>query len=318
MNCPPVLFLIFNRPEVTARVFARIREARPKQLFVAADGPRSDCRGDAAQCDHARECVDQVIDWPCETRRLYRERNYGCRKAVSSAIDWFFEHVEKGVILEDDCHPEPSFFPFCAELLDRYRNDTRIMQIAGTNLGLIGEDDIPGSYCFSRFGPIWGWATWRRAWTNYDVNMASWPKQKEMNFLSCVCTSPEEIEWRTEQFNYVYEARIDTWDYQWQYSKMIERGLTVIPRANLISNVGFSVSATHTKLPNRSKADLPTRPIDLPLIHPETVAPCFEFDDAFLNQALAKSRISDTFKRTLRPLIPIVEFFLTKWFRRYS
>ena len=165
--CAPILFLIFNRPQLTARVFAAIREAQPSQLYVAADGPRSNRPGEADLCEQARRVINGV-DWPCEVKTLYRQENLGCRQAVSSAITWFFDNVEAGVVLEDDCLPIESFFRFCSELLIRYRDDTRIGMISGNNHGFRIYDDSL-SYSFSKHGAIWGWASWRRAWRLYDT-----------------------------------------------------------------------------------------------------------------------------------------------------
>src|SRR5262249_20722231 len=158
----PVLFLIFNRPNTTARVMEAIRTAGPGRLYVAADGPRDGNADEAKRCAEVRRIATQV-DWPCEVQTLFRERNLGCRQAVSSAITWFFEQEQEGIILEDDCLPSPSFFPYCAELLARFRNDERIMCITGCNF----QQDMKGypySYYFSKYHHVWGWATWRRAW----------------------------------------------------------------------------------------------------------------------------------------------------------
>ncbi len=165
----PVLFLIFNRPDTTTRVFEAIREARPSRLYVAADGPRADKEGEAQRCLETRK-ITEAVDWPCEVRRLYREENLGCKLAVSSAITWFFTHEEEGIILEDDCLPDQSFFPFCAAMLERYRDDGRIMMVLGTSL-LPPGGGPDADYLFTQYFLIWGWATWRRAWEKYDIEM---------------------------------------------------------------------------------------------------------------------------------------------------
>lgn len=173
----PVLLLIFNRPDTTQRVFHEIRGASPLQLFISADGPRENKPGEFEKCQITRDIVRQV-DWDCEVYTNFRDKNLGCKIAVSSAIDWFFENVEEGIILEDDCLPSFSFFRFCEELLEKYRDDERIMQIGGTNL-LSEWQRSDDSYYFSKYGAIWGWATWRRAWQYYDVNMKLWPEVKK-------------------------------------------------------------------------------------------------------------------------------------------
>jgi len=190
---PPILFLLFNRPYLTQRVFACIREARPARLFVAADGPRPDRVGERQLCAEARKVVDQV-DWPCELLTLFRDENLGCGKAVSSAIDWFFEHVEEGIILEDDCLPHPSFFRFCEKLLEKYRDDERVMQIGGCNF----QDGIkrgPASYYFSIYNHIWGWASWSRAWKYYDVGITSWRKTIHEEFLYTLFNDKKSVKY---------------------------------------------------------------------------------------------------------------------------
>jgi hypothetical protein len=170
-----VLFLVFSRPHLTAQVMATIRAAQPKRLYVAADGPRKR-PGEDELCNEARRIATEV-DWPCEVRTLFRDTNLGCRVGVSTAMDWFFEHEKEGIILEDDCVPSQSFFPYCAELLDRYRDDARIMCISGDN-PRARPVQRRESYVFSRYPLIWGWATWQRAWRLYDATRSSWPEYR--------------------------------------------------------------------------------------------------------------------------------------------
>lgn len=177
----PVAFMIFNRPEKTARVFAEIRKARPTQLFIVADGPRTEQEKEKTDATRA---VTEHIDWECEVKRNYSDVNVGCKMRVSSGISWIFENVENAIILEDDCVPEQSFFPYCQELLERYKDDTRIMHISGDNFewGRTGNFESDASYYFSRIPHVWGWATWRRAWNLYDINMTSWPECRRIIF----------------------------------------------------------------------------------------------------------------------------------------
>jgi len=176
----PLLFLVFNRPEPTARVFERIRAMRPATLYVSADGPRAGRDGEYDACRKVREIVKNV-DWDCDTKYLFHDSNLGCKKGVSTGITWFFENEAEGIVLEDDCLPDPSFFQFCSELLTRYRDDGRIGLIAGTNY--LGESECEDDYFFSRHCPIWGWASWRRAWSRYDLAMRDWPEFKRRGFL---------------------------------------------------------------------------------------------------------------------------------------
>ncbi len=177
----PVLFLIFNRPETTEQVFSAIKKAQPPRLYIAADGPRSEYPNDAESCDISRAIATNV-DWDCEVKTLFQDQNLGCRLAVSGAVDWFFEQETEGIILEDDCLPDQSFFLFCQELLEQYRDDTRIMQIGGTNYQF-GKKRTNYSYYFSRYGHLWGWASWRRAWSFYDEKMKQWPTAKQNGIL---------------------------------------------------------------------------------------------------------------------------------------
>ncbi|WOO41434.1 hypothetical protein [Rubellicoccus peritrichatus] len=243
-ECPPVLLIIFNRPETTDKVFARIREIRPKHLYIGADGPRSDVEGEDAKCRKARKIVDGV-DWPCEVKTLFREKNLGCRKAVSESITWFFENVNEGIILEDDCLPDPSFFDYCSNLLERYKDDTRIMCISGSNFQN-GEIRGDGDYYYSIFPHCWGWATWRRAWNLYDSEMSSWPSFKEQNGCKGLLPHSSDIRRFQGSFQNAADGILDSWGYVWLYSCWSQNGLTCLPQKNLVQNVGFSSDATRT------------------------------------------------------------------------
>jgi hypothetical protein len=267
----PVLFLVFNRPDTTARVFEAIRAARPKRLFVAADGPRSHRAGEAERCRQARQLA-MAVDWPCDTSTLLRESNLGCRQAVSSAIDWFFDQVEEGIVLEDDCVPDPSFFAYCDDLLARYRNDLRVMSISGDNF--IAAHWRPAeSYYFSAFPHIWGWATWRRAWAHYDVTMSDWASQRDDGLLHRVFpTSRRARAHWTTIFDRVARSEIDTWDYQWAYATWKQGAVSCLPAVNLISNIGFGSNATHTHDAEAQLANLPRLSLPPPLRHPASVS----------------------------------------------
>ena len=261
----PVLFIIFNRPATTQRVFQEIRKAKPPKLFVNADGPRGGSPGDAERCQEAREIIKQV-DWDCELFTNFREHNLGCKLAVSSGISWFFEENEEGIILEDDTLPHPTFFQFCEEMLARYRDDKRIMTISGDNFQF-GKKRTAYSYYFSRYSHIWGWAAWRRTWKHYDVEMKLWPEIKNGNWLTDLLGDKKMLNIWTEIFNRVYEGRIDTWDHQLWFACLIQNGFTIIPNANLVSNIGFLPDGTHTKK-NSKTANMKTEAMSFPLSHP--------------------------------------------------
>ena len=243
---PAVLFLIFNRPDTTARVFSSIRQARPRRLYIAADGPRNDRPGERELCEQAWQ-VSTAIDWPCEVRTLFRGENLGCRKAVSEGIDWFFEHESEGIILEDDCLPHPTFFFYCQQLLDRYRNFEKVMSISGSCFAR--RFFSRSSYSFTYYADMWGWATWRRAWKHYDPDMKGWPQDRE-KLYQCFSGHSESIEYWSYFFDHVIKGSIDTWDYQWIWTVIQEAGMCVTPHMNFINNIGIRPDATHTNDPS--------------------------------------------------------------------
>lgn len=252
MDKTPVAFFGFNRPDCTKIVFAEIRRYRPEKLFLVADGPRTTVPTDQARCEAVRSIM-QAVDWECEVRTNFADQNWGCKKRMSSGIDWVFSQVEEVIFLEDDCAPCPDFFEFCSVLLARYRDNPEIMSIAGTNYQQgrrRGED----SYYFSKFPHIWGWASWRRAWAHYDVEMSSWPQAKKDQWITTVFPTRAEHEFWTEMIDRVYTGKINTWDMQWAYACWRQGGFGIIPNTNLITNIGAGPEATHTKGPTGSVA----------------------------------------------------------------
>lgn len=269
--CPlhtPVLFLVFKRPGTTRQVFERIRQAKPPRLYVAADGPREHVDGEDEKCRQVRK-IATAVDWPCDVKTLFRKNNLGCKVAVSSAIDWFFENEERGIILEDDCLPCQSFFSFCNELLEKYSHDTRVMVVSGSNFQF-GKRRTNYSYYFSNFNHCWGWATWRRAWRCYSKNMELWPEIRNRRYLKDILHHEEMVAYWSRAFEMAYRQEIDTWDYIWTFSCWIRNGLTVLPNVNLVSNLGFGIEATHTKL-GPKMANMPSVEMAFPLEHPPFV-----------------------------------------------
>jgi hypothetical protein len=237
----PVLLIVFNRPETTRRVFNAIRLARPRRLFVAADGPRMGIN-EEVRCEEVRK-IATCVDWECDLRTLFSETNLGCGLGPSTAIDWFFKHVEEGIILEDDCLPNQSFFKFCAMMLEWYRESDHIWHVAGTSYSTSGNED---DYHFSAYPFIWGWATWRRVWKYYDFDMRKLDMdQLETNIDRIFLTDSERRYWKKHYRN-IKNAIGDHWDYQWTATMWNHRGLAVLPKNNLVSNIGFGVDATHT------------------------------------------------------------------------
>ncbi len=239
----PVLFLTFNRLDTTKKVFAEIRKAKPKQLFIASDGPRKDRPEEKEIVEKIRKYLLKNIDWTCKVKTLFRKKNLGCKYAVSGAIDWFFENVEQGIILEDDCLPNKSFFRFCEELLDKYKYEKRIMHISGTNFIDEKTKDMKESYYFSKNAHIWGWATWKRAWKNYDVEIQDKMTLKDLRKIS---TGILEYLKNKKRLKELKAKRFSTWDYQWDFTIGLEGGLAIIPKDNLVENIGFGDDATNT------------------------------------------------------------------------
>lgn len=262
----PVVFLIFNRPDLTEIVFKAISQARPKKLLIIADGPRFS--EEVGKCEEARSIIDKV-DWDCELLTNLSDINLGCKKRVSSGLDWAFGLVEEAIILEDDCLPTLSFFNFCQTLLEYYRFDERIMHISGDNFQF-GESRTPYSYYFSKYAHCWGWASWRRAWKYYDKDMKTWPRLKELKILDTIYDDPYEQRYWTDIFDRTHEGNIDTWAYQWIFACWIQSGLSILPNLNLVSNIGFHGDATHTKGSSRF-ANMPTEAMKVPLRYPEFV-----------------------------------------------
>jgi len=248
-----VLFLVFNRPDTTKQVFDAIRKAKPPRLYVAADGPRLDREGEKEKVQAVRDHVMENIDWECEVITLFRDENLGCKYAVSGAITWFFEHEEMGIILEDDCLPSQSFFWFCEELLERYKDDERIWQIGGYNPLPLQNNE--SDYYFSRLPIIWGWCTWRNRWKHYTVRSSIDDNTKYI-LKDYFYSNINFVEKWLKSYEKVLKNEISTWDYDWLITVALNNGLSIKPNLNFVENIGFGQDATHTKVKvdiNKSK-----------------------------------------------------------------
>jgi FkbM family methyltransferase len=253
----PILLLIFNRPDRTKLVFDAIRKIKPLNLYVAADGHRPHKEGEEAICELTRKIVLDHIDWNCNVKTLLRDQNLGCGKAVSEAITWFFDEVEEGIILEDDCLPNKSFFDFCANMLERYKHNNEIMHISGDNFQN-GIKRGNADYYFSNYAHIWGWATWRRAWAKYSFDYACYNKSAlELKLLKIAVNNDFYDLWLA-LIDKAFSKHVDTWDFQWQYAVFINEGKCILPQRNLVSNIGFGADATHTKNEEEVFANMPT------------------------------------------------------------
>ena len=240
----PILLIFFNRLETVEQVIESIRKAQPSKLFLAADGPRSNVKADIENCRKTRELVDSMIDWDCKVHRLYSDENLGCGRGPASAITWFFNHVEEGIVLEDDCVPLASFYPFCQELLEKYRKDDDVMHISGTTFfdNHISSD----SYFYSKFSIGWGWATWKRAWAKFSYEILE--TQEEIKCSLTNHLNANELKyWIPRLMQLKYYNEDDIWDVQWSYTILKNKAYGIIPSKNLVDNIGFSEEATHTK-----------------------------------------------------------------------
>ena len=265
----PLLFLIFNRPDFTKQVFAEIRKAKPKKLYIAADAPRT--KEEKNLCLQTRKIIDQV-DWDCEIKTLFREKTLGCKYAISTAIDWFFKHEEMGIILEDDCVPSASFFSFSSELLERYKNDMRIMMISGNNFQ-DGHWRGEASYYFSQNFYTWGWATWRRAWNLMDLEMSSVHDFRKKSMIDEIFTDENiALAWRYA-FALAQKEKVTAWDYPWVFSILLQNGLSIVPNKNLVKNIGFGENSTHTSNKHSKYSNVTAEDFDGHLIHPSLVYP---------------------------------------------
>jgi hypothetical protein len=319
----PLLLIAWRRPHTLRQVIDAIRPVAPTRLFVACDGPNPERPGEAEKIAATREVIETEIDWPCQIERLYSDVNQGCRLGVSRAISWFFEHVEEGIILEDDCLPNTDFFLFCTELLDRYRFDTRIWSISGSNWQN-GHWRGDSTYYFSRFNHSWGWATWRRCWTHYQGIEKKWPIIRDTGLLQNLAEDAFEWSHFSSTYDLIYKTNNPhIWDYWWSLVIMTNGGLTAIPNKNLIRNVGFDSDATHTSSMTNSAdpcsmfvIECTSMVYDLPkpIVHPSLIvrsrdAEIFELD---FRMGRAYSRHNKTFLSRLKRLTKSTICMLTK------
>lgn len=266
-----VLFIVFNRFETTRDVFDSIKKARPPRLYIASDGARSSKGDEDKKVKKIREYVIANIDWKCDVKTLFREKNIGCRLAVSSAISWFFTNEEMGIILEDDCLPSQSFFWFCEEMLKKYKNDKRIFYVTGYNSQNVWNAS-KHDYFFSHIGSIWGWATWRRSWNEYDINMSDIDRFIDSNgFINLFGNKIA----KARMSEILGSRAIDTWDYQFSYAAHKNNGLACIPSCSLIKNIGFGEDATHTFGINNDGVTL--HDLKFPLRNNTIVVPDFKY-----------------------------------------
>ncbi len=262
----PILILAFNRPDTTFKVFNAIREIKPKKLFIAVDGPRPGNEMDEINVKKVREILSNV-DWPCKVKKIFREKNLGSLNSTVGAITWFFENVEYGAIVEDDCLPSSDFFKFCAELLEKYKDDERIMHIGGNNFQR-GWTRDKYSYYFSYYPYMWGWATWARAWKKFDRTMGAYPELKNKGYFRDIYPNKLEETYIRRLIEGTYSGKNPTgWDNNWIFTLLTNNGLSIAPNKNLVKNIGFVENSVRTK-PIDSFLSIDTQEMEFPLKHP--------------------------------------------------
>lgn len=262
----PILVIGFNRPDLLAQVLQRLREVEASSIYLAVDGPRADRPDEAGRVQACRDLASS-IDWPCEVHTLFQDVNLGCGLGVSTAITWFFSHVERGIILEDDIVADPSFFGFCTELLDRYEDDQRVFAVTGCNfVPPEGQTHPEDAYRFSRVAHIWGWATWKRSWDSYRLDIAGWHRDLPPRLLwrSGGSSLSGSLFWAMT-FELMARKQVDTWDAQLVFAAMRQGQLIATCNTNLVANIGFGGDATHTLVDVDTlpvgRVELPTRPV---------------------------------------------------------
>lgn len=301
----PILLLTFNRIDTTEKVLEAIRAIKPKQLFVVADGPRTHKEGETAICENVRQLVLSRVDWDCELTTNFRTENLGCGIGVYQGISWFFEHVEKGIILEDDCLPDPSFFHFCADLLDYYANNAKVMHISGNNFQY-GKRHGNASYYFSKYTHNWGWATWRRAWNKYQFKIDDLQKSIDNRLFEDMGLSESEKKYWMGIFEELKHGKTDVWDGQWLYSVWKNKGVSILPNKNLVKNIGFNQQATHTFSIDSILANIKTESITRIQHNANMVinqkADQLSFDKTVLYKHSFMERVRNKIKYTLQQL----------------
>lgn len=277
----PILFIIFKRPEVALVSFERIRRVKPSKLYIACDGPRVDVHGEQELVEKTRQVILERINWECDVHTRFQQFNLGCSMGVYSAINWLFEHEEKGIILEDDCVMQDSFFPFADELLERYKDDLRIGMIDGANY--VKNVSIPDSYGFSLYKSTNGWATWRRAWKLMDINL----KWRETPYCKSIIANmgyrSRDIKYWKYRLAVIDHHDASAWDWQWYFTLAAHHMLAIYPNHSLITNIGFGEGATHTSGSKMPSYFITDKEVDFPLRHPKYVVPFQPFEKGFYN-----------------------------------
>lgn len=291
----PILFIVFKRPKVTAISFEQIKKVKPAKLYIACDAARPHVKGENLLVEETKSVISKMIDWDCEVNTLFHETNQGCSTAVYKAINWMFEKEECGIVLEDDCVVQNSFFRFVEEMLIRYKDDTRIGNIDGANY--VKHNFLNESYFFSKYKSTNAWATWKRAWQNMDMQM----KWKDTDYYNSILSNMghkgRDIKYWKYRMELIAKDRVSAWDWQWYFTLASQNQLSIFPKVNLVTNIGFGEGATHTTNKGQPKEYIASHDLEFPLVHPEYVVPHDGFDKAFYKD-------NNSFYYTLMRYIP--------------
>ncbi len=313
----PVAIIVFKRLDATKKMFEAVRAVQPKELFIIADGWRNE--KEKEKCLAVRSYLDTAVDWPCVVHKDYSDKNLGCKMRVVSGLYEVFKKVEDAIIVEDDCVPDVSFFEFCEELLERYRHEPTVMQIAGLNVQQKNKNFTTNgaSYYFSQFGEIWGWATWRRAWNLYDVSISKWPQVKAERVLEKRLKDPGVVDYWEHRFDEIYEAgddmrKFDAWAAQWVFAQLLYGGLSAVPKTNLIQNFGDDEDATRVKdIQAPENYRRPVIALTFPLQHPAHIEVNTQADDFTLYEGFRiKRKISEKILFFFKRYMPSVHNLL--------
>lgn len=296
----PILVIIFNRHELVQKLFNEIKKQKPKYLYISCDGPRVDKENDIELINKSKAVFDQ-IDWDCEIKTLYRDKNWGAGKSISDALIWFFNQVEEGVVFEEDCFPHQDFFEYCEVLLEKYRNNSEIMFIGGNNFQKQSKSEF--SYYFSAYPHIWGWASWQRVIYDYSFELKNISNKDFKNVINHYNFSWIETKVWFDKFKRIQMGQINSWDYQLTYNIWSKKGISIIPQMNLVKNIGFGKDAIHCKNSKSIEANLEIHPI-LPIKHPKEVIINTDADSYYYNNFIKKN-MTQLFWR----------FFLRNYFR---
>jgi hypothetical protein len=279
MSKLPVLIITFNKENETKLVFSQIRLYKPEKLFIASDGPRSSVLKEYDICTRIRKWVLGSVDWDCQVETQFNELNLGCGRNPVKAIDWFFDHVDKGIILEDDCLPGLSFFNFCEINIEKYERNPDFSIVSGNNFQIRQPMDLNYDYYFSVFPSTWGWATWKRVWEGYQFVIPKWNQAEEKELKEFLFTETKYSQWWINQLHWMQKTKPeDMWDFQLYFHCMKRKQLAIIPKANLVSNIGFGELATHTTDRESYFSNLPVYDLDFPLRHPDRIERNYEAD----------------------------------------